>query len=430
MNNVAALRPAPAPAELHHVAFAEAFARAHAADRRHWATRGRWMAWSGGEGWREATEPLHDMARAIDRIVPTDERVAWYRLNHLRDALTLAAESLPRAEWDHEPNLLGLPGGRVVKLTTGVDRAQTPDDWITMAAGCDLADEVSTPWLHFVSEACGGDGEMASALQAAVGASAFGHNREHRVEVLCGDGGTGKSTFAETVAAALGGYAGVLPASVLNARNEQHPTGIAGLLGKRFATAPEVTGGTFRSETLKAISGGDAIPARFMRQDFFTFTPAATIWIPTNEPPAVRLVDHALRRRLRIWPFEARPAEPDPTLPARLRSPDELPGVLRWIVEGANEYAAIGLHDCRAVRDATAGYFEATDSVGGWFTTRCEKSPESETAAAALYRDYCGWCEGEGMRAVSRTAWGTAVGRRATKRRVSRGFVYAVGLRM
>ena len=68
--------------------------------------------------------------------------------------------------------------------------------------------------------------------------------------------------------------------------------------------------------------------------------------------------------------------------------------------------------------------------MGGWFEVRCEKSETSETAAAQLYRDYCAWCEDEGMRKVSRTAWGTAVGRRARKRRVSRGFVYAVVLRV
>ena len=109
---VAVFRPSnePAPEELHHLAFAEAFARAHADDRRHWATRGRWMAW-GSDGWREATEPLHDMARAIDRIVPTDERGAWFRVNHLRDALTLAAESLNRHEWDQGDTVLGLPAG-------------------------------------------------------------------------------------------------------------------------------------------------------------------------------------------------------------------------------------------------------------------------------------------------------------------------------
>lgn len=164
-SSVAMLRPAPAPAELHHLAFAEAFARAHADDRRHWPTRGRWMAWSAGEGWREATQPLGDMARAINRIVPTDERTTWYRLNHFRDALTMAAESLSRHEWDRGDALLGLPAGRVVNLTTGVDRAQTPDDWITMATGCGLAGEISTAWSDFVGEACGGDGEMASAYR-------------------------------------------------------------------------------------------------------------------------------------------------------------------------------------------------------------------------------------------------------------------------
>ena len=56
---------------------------------------------------------------------------------------------------------------------------------------------------------------MAAALQNAVGASAFGNHRHHRAEILCGDGGTGKSTFAATVAAALGDYSHVLPASVL-----------------------------------------------------------------------------------------------------------------------------------------------------------------------------------------------------------------------
>ena len=66
------------------------------------------------------------MAQAIDALVPTDERATWYRVNHLRGALTMAAESLTRHEWDQGDTLLGLPAGRVVDLTTGEDRAQTP----------------------------------------------------------------------------------------------------------------------------------------------------------------------------------------------------------------------------------------------------------------------------------------------------------------
>ena len=267
-----------------------------------------------------------------------------------------------------------------------------------MTAGCDrIADDPSDMWEKFVLDCCGTDQVMADALQLAIGASAFGHNEEHRVEIVCGDGGTGKTTFSDTIREALGDYAGTLPASVLNAKSEQHPTGIAGLLGKRFAVAPEVSGGTFKSETLKAISGGDTLPARFMRQDFFDFRPAATIWIITNESPGVRMVDNALRRRLRLWPFEAKPERPDPKLPARLRS-DELPGVLRWIVQGAMSYAAGGLRDCRAVLDATAAYFESTDTLTGWFEARCERSEITETPSRFLFKDYQDWCQAEGVR--------------------------------
>ena len=202
-----------------------------------------------------------------------------------------------------------------------------------------------------------------------------------------------------------------MPASVLNARTDQHPTGIAALTGRRFVTVPEVTGGNFRSETLKALSGGDTITARFMRQDFFVFRPTCTLWLMTNEPPAVRLVDNALRRRIRIWPFEAKPTAPDPKLPERLRSPEVLGGVLRWIVDGAVQFAALDgpFPDCRAVREATAQYFEATDSIGAWFDACCTSSTNIETAARDLFRSYGDWCDAEGRRAVTRTAWGTSI---------------------
>ena len=411
-----------------HVIFAKYFAAVHRTDRRFWPERKKWMAYRKGAGWHPARAPKHDIAAVIASVVALKDQTQWLRLPHIRAGLELAEEVLQHDQWDANPNLLGLPGGRVVDLTTGERRLQTPDDFITMATGCDDGREISEPWRSFIGEACGGDSEMAAALQVAAGASAFGHNRDHLVHVVVGDGGTGKSTFAETIRAALGSYAGTLPASVLNAKTEQHPTGIAGLIGKRFGIAQEVAGGTFRSETLKAISGGDIVAARFMRADFFEFRPSATVWILTNEPPGVRMVDNALKRRLRIWPFEAKPATPDPTLPGRLRSPDVLPGVLRWIAEGAVKYNQGGLVECAAVQNASADYFKISDHVGGWFESRCERSESTETPARTLFTDYKEWCEREGVRAVSRTAWGTWIGRRVVKRHTRHGNVYAIGL--
>ncbi len=410
----------------HHVSFAQQFVAVHRDNRRFHPKRGRWMAWERG-CWTESCAPLNDMANVIEATISAKVRSQWLRVSHCRGALGLAGELLRQDDWDANPNLLGLLGGRVVDLTTGEEREQRLDDWITMSTGCDLGDEISELWEKLALEWCGGDDKMARALQVAVGASACGHNEDHRVNVVAGDGGAGKTTCADTISTALGSYAGVLPASVLNARFEQHPTGIAGLFGKRYVVAPEVTGGTFRGETLKALSGGDTLPARFMRQDFFEFRPAATIWILTNEPPSVRMVDNALRRRLRLWPFEAKPERPDPKLPARLRS-DELPGVLRWIVQGAMSYAAGGLRDCRAVLDATAAYFESTDTLTGWFEARCERSEITETPSRFLFKDYQDWCQAEGVRAVSRTAWGIWMGRRVEKRHGKRGNVYTVAI--
>ena len=381
-------------------------------------------------GWSVAKTPKHDMGRVIESSTSGGDRANWCRVNHIKGALELAIEILGQREWDRHKDLCALPSGDVVNLRTGECRVQRPTDYLTLRTGCDVADRVATTWSRFVLEACNGDREMAETLQLAVGSSAYGENRHHRVEILCGDGGTGKSTFAETVGAALGSYAHVLPPSTLNSRSDQHPTGIAGLLGMRFVSVPEVTGGTFKAETLKSLSGGDTISARFMRQDFFTFRPVCTLWLMTNEPPAMRMVDQAVRRRIRIWPFEAKPSVPNPSLPEQLKSPDTLSGVLRWIVDGAKRFAELDgeFPDCKAVQKATAQYFDATDSIGGWFSSCCLVSPTEKMAAGVLINNYHAWCAAQGLRPVTNIAWGKWMGQRATKTRTRNGNSYSVQL--
>ena len=49
---------------------------------------------------------------------------------------------------------------------------------------------------------------------------------------------------------------------------------------------------------LKTLTGGDKIPARFMRQDFFEYVPQFKLIIAGNHKPGLRSVDEAMRRRL------------------------------------------------------------------------------------------------------------------------------------
>ena len=57
---------------------------------------------------------------------------------------------------------------------------------------------------------------------------------------------------------------------------DRHPTELAALRGAHMVTAVETEKGRNWAENkIKALTGGDPITARFMRQDFFTFTPTS-----------------------------------------------------------------------------------------------------------------------------------------------------------
>src|SRR6185437_3735008 len=104
---------------------------------------------------------------------------------------------------------------------------------------------------------------------------------------------------------------------------------LAGLRGARLVTAMETEEGRRWAESrIKALTGGDRITARFMRQDFFEFLPQFKLLIVGNHKPGLRGVDEAIRRRMHLIPFTVTipPAERDETLPERLR--EEWPGIM------------------------------------------------------------------------------------------------------
>jgi putative DNA primase/helicase len=107
---------------------------------------------------------------------------------------------------------------------------------------------------------------------------------------------------------------------------------------------------------IKALTGGDRIAARFMRQDFFEYVPAFKLVIAGNHKPSLRSVDESIRRRFNLLPFTVTipPEERDRDLPEKLKA--EWPGILRWMIQGCLEWQRLGLAPPQAVRDATAAY--------------------------------------------------------------------------
>lgn len=192
-------------------------------------------------------------------------------------SLSMAAPMLAckADDLDANPMLLGCPSG-VLELDTGNFREHRQDDRITKVGGCDFDANAAAPtWERFVSEAMGDDAELVDYLQRLAGYTLCGARGEHLLPILWGSGANGKSTFLSALQALLGDYAsGAAPGMLIRRNGNEHPTALADLQGRRLVVVSETgEAGRLNEEQAKALTGGDAITARRMRQDFYTFTP-------------------------------------------------------------------------------------------------------------------------------------------------------------
>jgi putative DNA primase/helicase len=169
------------------------------------------------------------------------------------------------------------------------------------------------------------------------------------------------------------------------------------LRGARLVTAVETEEGRRWAESkIKSLTGGDRIAARFMRQDFFEFTPIFKLVVAGNHKPGLRSVDEAIRRRFHLVPFTVTiPIEErDESLGDQLKA--EWPGILAWAIEGCLEWQERGLAPPAVVRDATAAYLEAEDALAAWIEDAGEHDRDAWESASALFRSWKSWAERAG----------------------------------
>jgi putative DNA primase/helicase len=383
------------------------FSQKYSDELRYVSRWGHWMRWDGTRWVHDDTLHVFDLARGICRAASaecsdTEKAIA---MKVASKATSAAVERLAAADrrhaataeqWDADPWLLNTPTG-TVDLRTGKIREHRREDYITKITS--VGPEGDCPlWRRFLDRVTGGDPELQSFLQRMIGYALTGDTREHALFFLYGTGANGKSVFLSTISGLLADYAKASPTSSFTASvTEQHPTDLAGLRGARFVTAIETEDGMRWAESkIKSLTGGDKIAARFMRCDFFEFTPEFKLVIAGNHKPGLRSVDEAIRRRLHLIPFTVTiPQEGrDPSLGEKLRA--EYPGVLAWSIQGCLNWQRERLNPPAAVRDATAAYLDSEDAVGRWLEDRCITGPRCWTAVGALFFDWQTWCEQTG----------------------------------
>jgi putative DNA primase/helicase len=372
---------------------------------RYVAAWNKWMVWD-GHVWRpdETLNALH-LARMICREAAAS-------CNHIKVAKALvsaktemAALSLARADrrlaavvdqWDADLWLLNTPGG-VLDLRTGDLCEHDPELYMTKMTA--VAPE-GRPllWLKFLAEITNRDPALQQFLKRIAGYALTGLTNEHALFFLYGTGGNGKGVFLSTLAAILADYHRAAPIETFTeSHTDRHPTELANLRGARLVTAIETEEGRRWAEAkIKALTGGDRIPARFMRQDFFEYTPQFKLLIAGNHKPSLRSVDESIRRRFHLVPFVVTipPDQRDRDLAEKLK--EEWPAVLQWMADGCIDWQESGLAPPEAVTAATDAYLNAQDATGAWIEECCEINPNAWERTADLFASWRDYAERNG----------------------------------
>jgi len=386
-------------------ALALAFTSRYAEDWRYCASWGKWLVWTGTHWQADDTLLVHHLVRSICReaaIKVDSHRLAAKLLASStvggvdRLARTDRRHASTSDEWDADIFALNTVGG-AVDLKNGRLRPHNRADRMTKLATA-TPRGMSHRWLAFLADVAGGDAELQAYLQRMVGYCLTGATSAHALFFLYGTGANGKSVFSNVISTILGDYAAAAPMDTfVETRGDRHPTDLAGLRGARFVTAIETEQGRRWNESkVKAITGGDKISARFMRQDFFSYQPQFKPVIVGNHKPSIRNVDEAMRRRLHLIPFTVTipPERRDGQLTEKLLA--ERDGILAWAVEGCLAWQSEGLKPPKVVVDATDEYFDEEDAVTEFIDEECQRHAQARVSVADMFQRWQEWANRRG----------------------------------
>jgi len=399
--------------QLTDVGNARFFALRHGKDVRFCCTSKKWLIWDGklwvqdktGEIQQRAKETVIDLWQSAIKVQDVDRRSALCRHalksqyeGRIRAMISLAQwePPIPVVESDLDSNLwlLNVQNG-TLDLKTGLLLPHNRDDLLTKIISVPYDSNATCPtWDKFLDEITARDPDLIRFLQKAIGYSLTGDTREQVLFILFGAGANGKSTFINAILRLLGDYALQTPTETLLIKKHGNgiPNDVARLKGARFVAAVEAEQGRHLAEALvKQLTGEDKIAARYLYGEFFEFDPTFKIFLSVNHKPVIKGSDHGIWRRIRLIPFSVTftADKIDAALSTKLAA--ELPGILRWAVEGCTLWQKEGLEPPAAVNAATETYRSDMDDVGEFIKECCEIDPEAKTPFKDLFDKYTAW---------------------------------------
>lgn len=358
--------------------------------------------------------------RGEDGLTSDGKGQLWYAVKsenrHIIDnSLELAKSEegiLDNGEgWDTDPYLLGVKNG-VVDLRTCKLHSTRREHKITKSTRVAYNPAATCPrWLQFLDEVFSGYEDKRAMLcyvQKIAGYALTGNVGEQCFFNLSGSGSNGKSTLLGALSEVWGDYATGIQFRALEYDGRGDiPADLARLDGVRLAIASETREDTRLNESrIKQLTGGDAITARLLYKNPYTFPPTHKLMLAFNHKPQITDCTLAMWRRVRLIEFlktfDERTNDKD--LPRKLKS--EAEGILRWAVDGCLLWQREGLPTPDDVLRATAEYEAESSPVVLFLEERTIADPEAKINKGELYDAYQRFCASKEEPPISQKSFG------------------------
>jgi len=407
---------------------AERFVEAHKDKVRYCVEEGMWYVWDGRRLAPDLAGITTQLARNTFRSISKEAAVVedgkqaeqvykWAKASESKANIDAALDLAHRGsvlavtadQLDSHVTHLNLQNG-IFDLNTMTLNEHDIDQLHTKLVPIDFDEHAECPhWLKFLGEIFNNDQELISFMQRCVGYTLSGLTSEECLFFCYGSGQNGKSIFFSVVDMILGGHA----AYAVKVKNDliimKHadpgvPMDIAELKGRRFVYTDELPENKrFDESKIKDITSHDKLTGRFIFQRSFTFDPSHKLWFYGNHRPVITGQDFGIWRRIMLIPFTV-------TIPAEQRKPaeelknlfrSELPGILRWAIDGFYTWKHEGgLSAPSVVSGAVASYRTEMDNLGAFIDAALEAVPGACITQKEVYRLYKAWCIENGFQHI------------------------------
>jgi putative DNA primase/helicase len=288
-------------------------------------------------------------------------------------------------------------------------KPHSPTDYITKVANVKYDPKAKCKrWERFIDEVMCGDTDTTRYLQKVCGYAISGSTEYEKLFVLHGASSrNGKSTLTETLSNLLGDYAKSCAAATISHRTTDGTKAspdLARLVGTRFVSISEPYKDLHLNAALvKQLTGGDTLVARFLNNNPFECRPEFKPVINTNHLPQIMDDTVFTSGRMVIIPFTRHFAEneQDKGLKKIFCYPNNLSGILNWLIEGYRLLKAEGLEPSERIKQSLAEYRQDSDVIGAFLSEMVAPSSSGKLLTRDLFQRYSAWLRDTGLRALS-----------------------------